>query len=476
MPGQGYFRGLPPLLGALENYRRLQRDSWHTPGHKDGAGAWPAWRDFIGPHVFACDLTELPDLDNLQQPAGAIRAAQEQAAAFFGAGHTFFLVNGATAGILSVFLATCSPGDVVLLPRYAHRSAFAGLILTGARPVYLEADWLKEPLLPLGIRPEVLAAALEKHPRARLLFLVYPTYEGIVPRAEGLIALAHAHHVEVLADEAHGSHYGLEPRLPSPALKLGADYVVQGAHKTLSAFTQAAMLHIRQGLDWEKVAAALNLVQTTSPSYLLLASLDAARYQAQLKGRELWTFVLDLALELRDKLSKLGLPCLGPEEVCSPAALTLDLTRLVIPTAPLGCRGEEAAETLRRSYRQEVEMAGKDYLLILLTPGDREEKVERLVAGLQGLARRSGRQLLDWRLPALPVHIPPFVLTPREAFLARRHRVPLKEAAGKVAAEIIAPCPPGCCLTAPGELLTEEMVDYLRQVLGPEAGIMVVEE
>lgn len=450
--------------------------SWHTPGHKGGSGAAADFYTRLGRPVFQADLTELPELDNLYYPERVIKEAQERAAAFFGAGHTFFLVNGATSGIISVFLATCRPGDKVLIPRYAHRSVWAGLILSGSCPVYLRGRWLSSLGLPLGVAPAEVEEALAHHKEIKLLVVVHPTYEGLVPPTQRLVELAHRHKVQVLVDAAHGSHFGLDERLPPSPLKLGADYVVHGTHKTLGAFTQAAMLHLRPGLDIAPVSEALRLVQTSSPSYLLLTSLDVARYEAERRGFKLWSQAVDRALRLRQNLRALGLPCLDEGEVVGEATAGLDVTRLVIPTAPLGLSGEEIAIALRR-LGHEMELAASRYVVGILTPADAEESIQALVQALSQLKRETVRyksrpegEPLIWEGV-----LPPLAMTPREAFLARHRQIPVREAQGKIAAELVAPCPPGLVLVAPGEVLTPEIIARLTLIQGENSLIQVVD-
>ncbi|MGI9952585.1 aminotransferase class I/II-fold pyridoxal phosphate-dependent enzyme [Moorellaceae bacterium AZ2] len=469
-----------PLWEALKEYLEQGLASWHTPGHKGGRGAWRDFYRRLGPAVFQVDLTEVPGLDNLQHPQGVIKAAQERAAAFFGAGRTFFLVNGASSGIMAALLATCRPGDIVLMPRYAHRSAFAGLILSGARPVYLEAAWLPELGMVLGVEPAAVRKALEDYPQAKLLLLVHPTYEGLVPPTRSLVELAHERGLRVLVDAAHGAHFGLDPRLPPSPLEMGADYVVHGTHKTLGAFTQAAMLHLRPGLEGREVEQALGLLQTTSPSYLLLASLDAARQQAEEAGRRQWARAVDRALELREGLKRLGLPSLEVENVRAEAVAGMDVTRLVISTAPLGMTGQEVARALRERG-QEMELAANKYIVGILTPAQRKTDLKELLRALVHIKREARRVAgrpakAGHTLPPVePWPLPPVALTPREAFQACHRSLPLKEAVGRVAAELVAPCPPGMALVVPGEVLTLEIIERLAFLLGRQAEIRVVD-
>ncbi|MBC7326453.1 MAG: aminotransferase class I/II-fold pyridoxal phosphate-dependent enzyme [Moorella sp. (in: Bacteria)] len=499
-------QGRAPLWEALLNYREQQINSWHTPGHKEGSYTWPSWRQVLGEGTLALDLTELPGLDNLACPAGVIRSAQEKAAAFFGVARTFFLVNGASSGLMAVLLATCRPGDEVLLPRYAHRSVFSGLILSGARPVYLETPWLDPPGLPLGVPPAVLARTLQEHPRARLLVLNHPTYEGVVPRCRELVALAHEHGLAVVADAAHGAHYGLDPVLPPSPLALGADYVVQSTHKTLGALTQAAMLHLREEGEGERIAAALNLLQTSSPSYLLLASLDVARLLAEEGGRRDWGRAVARALALRRQLAAAGITCLRPQDVTGAAAAGLDVTRLLLPAASTGMSGGEMALALRRAGH-EVELAAPGYILLIITPGDSEEKIHSLKEALLALPRVTGSRRVGAKgtgetspgsagvqpraaasCPGKaagkgetvrgcpPMVLPRQALAPREAWLAPRRELPLQKAEGWIAAELIAPCPPGLALVVPGEVLAGEVLARLVELRGPGGKVLVVDE
>jgi len=462
-----------PLWEALLKYRQQKHNSWHTPGHKDGAYTWPSWRQALGNETLALDLTEVPGLDNLACPAGVIQAAQDKAAAFYGAARTFFLINGASSGLMAVLLATCRPGDEVLLPRYAHRAVFNGLILCGARPVYLETEWLADPGLPLGVTPAALARALKEHPRARLLLLVHPTYEGIVPRCQELVDLAHAQGLTVLADAAHGAHFGLTASLPPSPLALGADFVVQSTHKTMAALTQAAMLHLREAKQGEAVAEALNLIQTTSPSYLLLASLDTARLLAEAQGSQDWSRAAASAMEARRKLAAAGTPCLEERDVRGPAVAGLDITRMVLPTAPLGAAGVEVAAALRR-IGQEVELAGAGYILLIITPGDDRLKMRALLDDLLALPRLGRRPLPAVNKPVLTGQ-PRVGLTPREAWLLPRRELLLERAEGRIAAELVAPCPPGLALVVPGEVLTAEVIAGLFELRGKAGKVLVVD-
>ncbi|PSN10822.1 lysine decarboxylase, partial [filamentous cyanobacterium CCP5] len=262
-----------PLLAAIAASAIRDHAPFYAPGHKQGRGAAARLKDLWGEAVFRADLPELPELDNLFAPEGPILEAQELAAAAFGAEQTWFLANGSSGGLEAAILAVCAPGDEIIVPRNAHQSVISGLILAGAKPVFVMPEYDPDWDLVLGVPPEAVAAALANHPQAKAVLLVSPTYHGICSDVGAIAALAHARDIPLLIDEAHGPHFGFHPDLPPSAMASGADLSVQSTHKVLGALPQASMLHM-QGprLDRQRLSRALQLTQSTSPSYLLLAS------------------------------------------------------------------------------------------------------------------------------------------------------------------------------------------------------------
>ncbi|MBD2604242.1 aminotransferase class I/II-fold pyridoxal phosphate-dependent enzyme [Scytonema hofmannii FACHB-248] len=309
-----------PLLDTLKANTTRPHAAFYTPGHKGGQGISPRLVDLFGEAVFRADLTELSELDNLFAPQGVIQQAQQLAAEAFGAAQTWFLVNGSTCGIEAAILATCGMGDKIILPRNVHSSAIAGLILSGAMPIFVNPEY--DPILDIAhsITPASVEAALEQHPDAKAVMIVYPTYYGVCADVEAIARITHQYNIPLLVDEAHGAHFAFHPQLPIAALAAGADLSVQSIHKTLGAMTQASMLHVQgDRININRVTKALQLVQSTSPSYILLASLDAARQQMALHGKELMFRTLELADEARTHISQI--PGLSVLEI-SPTNLT----------------------------------------------------------------------------------------------------------------------------------------------------------
>jgi arginine decarboxylase len=381
-----------PILSALETSGYRPHAPFYAPGHKRGRGASPQLHKLLGQGTLQVDLPELPELDNLFAPEGVIQDAQTLAAEAFGAGSTFFLANGSTCGIEAAILATCGPGDKIIVPRNAHRSVIAGLVLAGAMPVFVEPEYGTDLGLVLGVSAEAIATTLAHHPDCRAMLLVSPTYHGICSDIGAIAALAHSYDIPLLVDEAHGPHFAFHPDLPATALSQGADLVVQSTHKVLGALTQAAMLHIQgERVNRSRLQAALQMTQSTSPSYLLLASLDAARQQMATQGTELLTQTLDLSYKIRAQLSALkNLAVISPADVL-PSASTqaLDLTRLTVDISALGMTGLEADEILHTQLGVTVELPELRHLTLIITIGNTAADGEQVCKAFQSLSAES---------------------------------------------------------------------------------------
>jgi len=410
-----------PLVQALLEYAAQNPTRFHMPGHKGklyrgkahkvracgiaggsaGTGTGATDLDLayllliMAGGAFAADLTEVDGLDDLHAPEGAIRGAERLAAQAYGADETFFLVNGSTCGLHAAIMATCRPGDEVIVSRDTHMAVAGGLVLSGARPVYVapEVDELYE--IPLGPSPDALRTALCHHPCARAVVLTNPNYYGVAPDIKTLVAMVHDYGKIAVVDEAHGAHLPFHEALPPSALEAGADAVVSGAHKSLPAMTQASFLHLKGGaVDPEAVRRMLRLIETTSPSYVLMASLDAARRVAATRGGELLDRVLRSAAAARERLSRLpGVTCLDAERLAV-RGFAHDPTKLVISFAGLlnhGVTGVEVARLLREGHGIQVELADARNVLAILTMADSWDDVQKLVAAVEfEVARLTG--------------------------------------------------------------------------------------
>ncbi|MFN6568731.1 aminotransferase class I/II-fold pyridoxal phosphate-dependent enzyme [Dendronalium sp. ChiSLP03b] len=459
-----------PLLNALKACAASSHAPFYTPGHKRGKGISQPLADLLGKAVFLADLTELAALDNLFAPQSVIQEAQELAAEAFGALQTWFLVNGSTCGIEAAILTTCGTGDKIILPRNVHSSAIAGLILSGAIPIFINPEY--DPILDIAhsITPSAVQSALQQHPDAKAVLTVYPTYYGVCGDVAAIAHITHQYDIPLLVDEAHGAHFTFHPELPTPALAAGADITVQSTHKVLGAMTQASMLHVQGNrIDFDRVSKALQLVQSTSPSYLLLASLDAARQQIAVHGKDLMSRTLQLADEARTKISQI--PGLAVLEIpakaeLSPSFLALDKTRLTVNVSDLGLTGFVVEEILDE-MGVIAEFSSLQNLTFIITLGNTQADIQQLVQGFTTIANKYVLQLksqrhklsLSWQANNYESR-----LSPREAFFAVSETLALEYTSDRICAEIVCPYPPGIPVLMPGEVITKAALEYLRQI------------
>lgn len=454
-----------PFFEALRLYAGTLATPFSTPGHKRGAGAPTELRALL-PDALGCDIPHGGGVDTTHLSRGLLRKAERLAAAAYGGDEARFLVNGSTTGNLAMLMGVAHDGDTVLVSRMLHKSLMAGLIHSGARPVYLVPEVDVQWNLPLGITPESVKRALRAHPEAKGVSLVSPSYVGVSSDLAEIARVCHAAGVPLLVDEAWGPHFHFHPSLPASAMQSGADAGVSSTHKMLAALTQGSTLVLRrERLDVERMSTIVDMVQTTSPSALIYASLDASRRQMALDGKALLDRAIGLAGELRGRLMALpGLAVVGPEVVAGQSGARLDSTRVVVDVHDLGWTGYEAEDFLRDEHGVYVEMSDLLSVMLLVTIGDSSASVERATRGFAALAGRPRptRHSAAARSVGERLFGGEAELTPREAFMGRTRAVLLAQAAGEISAEAITPYPPGIPLVAPGERLSAATIDYLR--------------
>ena len=457
-----------PLIDALKACTTRSHAPFYTPGHKHGAGISPLLTDLIGKDVFRADLTELAELDNLFTPQSVILAAQELAAEAFGAEKTWFLVNGSTCGIEAAILATCRMGEKIILPRNVHSSVISGLILSGAIPIFINPVYNSDLDIAYSITPEALKAALAKHPDTKAVLIVYPTYNGICGNLPAFVHLTHQYNIPLIVDEAHGAHFHFHSQLPISALTAGADLTVQSIHKTLGAMTQASMLHFQgKRIDIDRVNKALQLVQSTSPSFILLASLDAARQQMAIHGEKLMSQTLDLAEEARIKINQipgLSTPLINSKK--SPGFMDLDQTRLTVNVSKIKFTGFASEEILDKRFHVTPEFSSWQNLTFIISLGNTKTDIQKLIQGLNNLTHviplTSECQPCNNINDAIIASI--MSISPREAFFANSEVIPIAETQERICAEIICPYPPGIPVLMPGEIITKSALEYLQEI------------
>ena len=463
-----------PLAEAVRAYRDDAITPFTTPGHKRGRGIPPETATLLGHEAFLNDIPVASGVDDTHMTRDVLGAAERLAADAYGAERSFFLLNGSSVGNQAAILATVGPGDEVVVARNFHKSMLTALILSGARPIYIHPRHDAALEVAHGIVAGDLTATLDAHPRARAALMVSPSYFGVSADVRALAAACHTRGIPLIVDEAWGPHFPFHPGLPPAAMACGADAGVASIHKVLTGFTQSSILNL-QGprIDAARVAAWLGLLQTTSPSAFILASIDACRRQMALHGQALLSQALALGRQARAALAATpGLHALGEEVLGRPGAAALDGTKLVVDVQGTGLSGYEVDTLLRERYHITVEMSDHRRVVALLSIADDEASVGRLVTALREIAVVGERPVA----PTTPMVSPAdllteSVLTPREAFFAPSRAVPLALGSGEIAVEVVTPYPPGIPLLAPGERVTAPIVAYLQA--GLAAGMHV---
>lgn len=468
-----------PLAEAVACYAAEQVTRFHMPGHKGGKGISAAAARIMGRRVFELDITGVEGMDDLLQPTGVIREAEQLLAQAYGAEASYFLINGTSSGMQALILSTCNPGDEIIVPRNMHKSMVSGVILSGARPVFVSPEVDPDFGIALGVTPEKIAAALAAHPQARAALLINPTYYGTTSDLATIAAQVHGRGLPLLIDEAHGPHFYFHEGLPPGALTQGADAVAQGAHKILCSLTQSSWLHVKGGrIDRGRLQAVLAVLLSTSASYLFLAALDLARLQMVKEGRAILERTIELAERLRRGVRRLpGLTTFGAEYCGRPGVKGLDPTKVTVGVKGLGLTGQQVELYLRYRHRIQVELSDLYNVLFIVGPGNTAEDIDKLLAALAALVKdEAGRRERTELPPALPP-APRQILTPREAFFAPAESVPLAAARGRISTETVTCYPPGIPILCPGEEVTAEIIEHIEvmksngyRIQGPQDG------
>lgn len=453
-----------PLLEAVTELIETNPAYFRIPGHRLDKGISPRWTDKVGTAVFAYDVTETPLTDDLHSPEGAIGEAQRLLSALYNADQSFFLVNGSTCGNEAMILSAACEGEKIMVARNAHKSALMGLILSGARPVYVLPEVIDAWAIQGAVTAEAVRRGFEQNPDCKALFLVSPSYYGVCSDLEAIAEICHSYGALLLVDEAHGGHLYFHEQLPLGALEAGADVCVQSMHKVTGALTQSSVLHIRHhGVGeaaLERIAQNLQLVQSTSPSYLLMTSLDCARYELAANGKEMMEKALGLAEYARKKIQSIaGFRCMEGE--------WLDQTRIVISARDIGLTGYALEKMLFEEYAVNMELADYENVLAIVTYANEMEDMDRLVAACMDISRRCAGQAASQALyqknacPPFP-QLPQQVMTPRRAYFSDTETVRWQEVIGRTAGQMIAPYPPGIPVIYPGERISKAVWDYIE--------------
>lgn len=448
-----------PIYEALERYKSMRVVPFDVPGHKRGKGNTELTA-FLGEQCLTVDVNSMKPLDNLCHPTSVIRDAEQLAAEAFGARDAFFMVNGTTSAVQSMIMSVCKAGDKIIMPRNVHRSAINALVVCGAVPVYVNPGTNKQLGIPLGMALADVERAILENPGAKAVLVNNPTYYGICSNLRGITELAHRHNMAVLADEAHGTHFYFDDRLPVSAMAAGADLAAVSMHKTGGSLTQSSLLLSNGRISEGHIRQIINLTQTTSGSYLLLSSLDISRRNLALRGKEIFEKVCTLAEYARGEINKIGgYYAYSKELIDGDTVFDFDITKLSVHTRDIGRAGIEVYDILRDDYNIQIEFGDIGNILAIISVGDNMLAIERLVSSLSEIRRLYSKDkagMLDHEYIS-----PEVVMSPQRAFYADKRAVKTEESVGSICSEFVMCYPPGIPILAPGERITNEILDYI---------------
>ena len=449
-----------PIYEALRRLRRMRVVPFDVPGHKRGRGNMEL-TEFLGEDCMNADVNSMKPLDNLCHPVSVIRDAEDLAAQAFGAANVFFMVGGTTSAVQSMIMYACKEGEKIIMPRNVHRSAINALILTGAVPVYVDPDVNHQLGIALGMSVSQVEEAIRANPDAKAIMVNNPTYYGICSDLKRITELAHEHGMLVLVDEAHGTHFYFGDNFPITAMVAGADCASVSMHKSGGSLTQSSFLLMGENVNSDYMRQIVNLTQTTSASYLLLSSLDISRKRLALSGKEIFAEAVAMAEYARSEINSIGgYYAYSKELINGDSIYDFDVSKLSVFTLPVGLAGIEVYDLLRDEYDIQIEFGDIGNILAYISVGDRKRDIERLISALSEIKRRFGKEgagLLTQE------YINPVVAeAPRKAFYAQKESLPLEESVGRVCTESVMCYPPGIPILSPGELITPEIIEYIR--------------
>jgi Arginine/lysine/ornithine decarboxylases len=449
-----------PIYDALETFRQARVVPFDVPGHKRGRGN-PELTAFLGERCVSIDVNSMKPLDNLCHPISVIKQAEDLAAAAFGAAHAFLMVNGTTSSVQSMVLAAVEKNDKIILPRNVHRSVINALVLCGAVPIYVNPEVDEHLGISLGMKIDQVARAIRAHPDAKAILVNNPTYYGICSNLREIVKLAHAAGMLVLADEAHGTHLYFGENLPPAAMHTGADMAAVSMHKSGGSLSQSSILLAGASVNPGYLRQIINLTQTTSASYLLLSSLDISRRNLALRGKDVFRKVLGMAEYARGEINKIpGYWAYSNDLINGDSVFDFDATKLSVHTLDIGLAGIEVYDLLRDEYDIQIEFGDLGNILAYISIGDRAQDIERLIGALSEIRRKYRRDKSG--LMHLEYIDPEVVTTPQKAFYAPKVPLPLGgDTVGRISSEFVMCYPPGIPILAPGERITQSVIDYI---------------
>lgn len=449
-----------PIFEALTELKSSRIVPFDVPGHKRGKGN-PELTDFLGERCMSIDVNSMKPLDNLCHPISIIKEAEELAAEAFGAANAFFMVNGTSSAVQAMIMSSCKKGEKIILPRNVHRSVINALIIGGAIPVYVNPRTNDTLGISLGMSVDDIKQAIEKNSDAKAILLNNPTYYGICSNIKEITQIAHKNNMMVLVDEAHGTHFYFGDGFPLSAMAAGADMAAISMHKSGGSLTQSSFLITGKAVNHNYVRQIINLTQTTSGSYLLMSSLDISRKNLSINGKEIFNKVHSFVNYARAEINQIGdYYAYSKELIDGDSIYDFDTSKLSINTIDTGLAGIEVYDILRDEYDIQLEFGDIGNVLAYVSVGDRQRDLERLVSALSEVRRRykkdkSGMLKHEYINPKV-------IVTPQKAFYSEKEALPLEKSGGRICTEFVMCYPPGIPILAPGEEITESIIEYIK--------------
>lgn len=452
-----------PLFDAVKYHVQRKAVPLQIPGHKHGHGL-EEYREFVGENVLRMDLNETRGIDMIWDPAAVIAEAERLLADSFGAKFAYFLINGTTSGVQAMIMSTCKPGDQIILPRNAHKSIFNGLILSGANPVYVQPEIDDYLGIVTSITAEGLHQAIAQNAGAKAVMAINPSYYGVAPDLKKIVNMAHGNNMPVLVDEAHGTHMHFNSHFPISAMAAGADMSAASLHKTGGSMTQSSALLVGNGkINPNYIKQVLNLTYTSSPSYILLCSLDVARKQLATRGTAMLDRILEIVSWTREEINKIeGLFAPDKKYFEQSGHFSFDDTKLLVNVRKLGLTGYEVEELLAKDYNILIELADMYNILAIISLGEQKKYLESFINALKDIAAHArGKEIK--KIDTIQF-CPEVVMPPRDAFFSPKRSVPLEQCTGEIAGEMVMVYPPGIPLVSMGEIITADIIDYVKVI------------
>ncbi|WP_042275292.1 aminotransferase class I/II-fold pyridoxal phosphate-dependent enzyme [[Clostridium] dakarense] len=450
-----------PLLYNLKKYSMKDISCFDVPGHVKNQGV-KILNNYFGEDLMSMDINSSPRMDNVANPKSIIKESQELLAKAYKSDKAFFITNGTTGAIQIMILSTINPGDKVLLPRNIHKSVINALILSGGEPVFIDPEFSSELGISLNVDANKIKKALDEVNDIKAVFLLNPTYYGACCDLEEIIKVCKEKNILVLIDEAHGAHFPFNEELPTSAMELGAHMSAVSMHKSGGALTQASILLINKDIDGDKIQQTINMLQSTSASYLLMASIDGARHNLVKNGQSQLLNAIKLARYAKSRLNKINnIKVLSKELLKNKGVDYIDETKLCINVSNLSLTGYEVYDLLYKGFDIQVELGDINNVLALISLGTTKEDVDKLINSIEIIALISSKNVSKGTVKIKQIN-PIIRLNPREAFYSKKESINIEDCVNRISGESIMAYPPGIPVVAPGELITKEIIDYIK--------------